>query len=67
VSQAGDEVDGGRQDNGPQEVGQERVAQGGAADRVGFQFGIGDLEGHSEGEGQVGEIGVPGCCLLVTP
>jgi hypothetical protein len=31
----------------------------GGAELGGAQFGVGDLEGHPDGEGQVGEVGEP--------
>src|SRR4051794_5815254 len=65
LAQAGDQIDGDRDDHRAEQVGQQRVPQDGGPDRRRLQDGVGDLEGHPDGEGQVGEVGVPRRLVLV--
>src|SRR5690349_8365747 len=63
--QTGDEVDGGRDDDRAEQVGQQRVEQRGPAHRRCPQAGVGDLVRHADGEGQVREVGVAGRYVVV--
>jgi hypothetical protein len=53
--QARDEIDHGEHDRA-QQIRQQGVPQCGGPDRSGLEVGVGHLIGHSQREGQVGEI-----------
>ena len=56
LGESGDEVDGRRDDDGAEQVGQPHVPQCGGADSTILDVGVGDLERHADGEGDVGEV-----------
>ena len=56
--QAGYDVDGGCDDHGAHGEREPGVPQRGPAYLLGLDVGVGDLEGHADREGQVGEVAV---------
>jgi hypothetical protein len=52
------EVDRRGDDDRAEQIGQQGMAQSGRPDLRGGEAGVGDLEGHPDREGEVGEVGV---------
>src|SRR5436190_164540 len=65
AQQAGDDVDHHGDDHGAEEVREKGVAQHDPAHELGLQARVGYLVGHSQREGQVGEVVVVGRVVLV--
>lgn len=65
VGKSGDHVDCGGENDGAEEVRQQRMAQCCSPNLVGLQIGIGDLKGHPDSECKVGKFEVGGFVVLI--